>query len=161
MNSPTYGTLTIEEVAEKICQNVQQDTTREYNLVVGTDSQSADKTKVVVVIALHDVGHGGIFFYDVFYVKRIQSIGEKLIYETQMSLDYSKKLLTALEAYQETTGFDYQKHMNFSIHVDAGLVGPSKQVVPSVVGWIRSCGYDVVIKPDSFAACSVADKYSK
>lgn len=160
MKSLTYGTLTIEQVAEKICQHIQ-DSSREYTLVVGTDSQSADKTKVVVVIALHDVGHGGIFFYDVFYVKRLQNVGEKLIYETQMSLDYSRKLFEALDEYQKRTGFDYQKYLNFSIHVDAGLVGPSKQVVPSIVGWIKSCGYDVVIKPDSFAACSVANKYSK
>ena len=57
------------EVVRIICDRVKDDS-REFNVVVGTDSQNFDKTKVVVVIALHEVGHGGYFFYDVFHVKR-------------------------------------------------------------------------------------------
>ena len=48
-----------------------------------------------------------------------------------------------------------------SIHVDAGKNGPSCKVIPEIVGWIHACGYKAVIKPESVAACSIADKYSK
>jgi len=148
------------EVVRIICDRVKDDS-REFNVVVGTDSQNFDKTKVVVVIALHEVGHGGIFFYDVFHVKRLTNISDKLIFETQTSLEYAHSFVTELGKYCNETGCEYSNHFNFSIHVDAGHNGSSKQTISTIVGWIRSCGYDVVIKPDSFAACSIANKYSK
>ncbi len=160
MQSPTYGSLTMDEVVQKICERVK-DASHEYNVMIGTDSQNFDKTKVVVVVALHDVGHGGIFFYDITHVRRIQNVSEKLMYETQLSLECARKLMDAFAVYRDRTGFDFEKHLNFCIHVDAGLNGPSKQAIPAIVGWIKACGYDVVIKPESFAACSIANKYSK
>lgn len=160
MQSITYGEVSMAEVVRIICDKVQDDS-NEYNVVVGTDSQNFDKTKVVVVIALHEVGHGGIFFYDVFHVKRISNISEKLLFETQTSLEYAHSFVTELDKYCKESGCEYSTHFNFSIHVDAGIDGPSKQTISTIVGWIHSCGYDVVIKPDSFAACSIANKYSK
>ena len=78
-----------------------------------------------------------------------------------MSLQCAGQLMEAFERLKETTGFDYEKSLNFSIHVDAGYNGPSCQVIPEVVGWIRACGYNAVVKPESYAACSIANKYSK
>ena len=67
----------------------------------------------------------------------------------------------ALDELRDAGGFDYEKLLNFSIHVDAGKNGPSCKVIPEIVGWINACGYKAVIKPESVAACSIADKYSK
>lgn len=160
MMSPTLGKIDIPGIADVILKKVQSEP-GEYNVVVGTDSQNFDKTKVVVVIAMHHVGHGGIFFYDITYVRRIDQVGPKLLFETNLSLQYAMHLIQALDNLKEETGFDYEKHMSFSIHVDAGEMGDSKQVIPEIVGWITACGYKAVIKPDSFAACSIANKYSK
>lgn len=161
MVSPTMGTVSIEKVAEILKEKTLRSNSGEYNLMIGTDSQNFDTTKVVVVIALHHVGKGGVFFYDISHVPRINNVGQKLIYETQLSLEYAQKLIDAFDKLHETTGFDYSKHMNLGIHVDAGNNGPSKQVIPEIVGWIKACGYNVVVKPDSWAACSIANKYSK
>ena len=51
----------------------------------------------------------------------------------------------------------------FSIHVDAGKSdnGKTKELIPELVGWIKSCGYDCEVKPESFVASSIADKISK
>ena len=51
----------------------------------------------------------------------------------------------------------------FTIHVDAGRSekGKTKELIPELVGWIKSCGYDCEVKPDSFVASSIADKISK
>ena len=160
MKSPTHGQVSMKDIVRIICEKTQ-DESHKYNVVIGTDSQNLDRTKVVVVIALHDVGHGGIFFYDIFHVERINSVGQKLIYETQVSLEYANNFIQALTAYCEQNHVEYSDHFSFSIHVDAGLNGPSKEVISTIVGWIHSCGYDAVIKPDSFAACSVANKFSK
>ena len=159
MTSPTLGEVDIAKVAEIIKERVSNP--GEYNLMIGTDSQNFDKTKVVVVIALHHVGKGGIFFYDISHIHKINNIGQKLIYETQLSLQYAENLIKEFEKIHQETGFDYTEKINFGIHVDAGKNGPSKQVIPEIVGWIKACGYNVVVKPDSWAACSIANKYSK
>ena len=52
---------------------------------------------------------------------------------------------------------------SFVIHVDAGNSpdGKTRELIPDIVGWIRSCGYDCVVKPDSYTASSIADRISK
>ena len=91
---------------------------------------------------------------------KITNIKQKLYTETQMSLDCATQLMDAFEKRFEETGFDYTK-VQFSIHVDAGFNGPTKEVIPEIVGWVKSCGYDVHVKPESFVASSIADKLSK
>ena len=160
MVSPTNGRVSMDDIASIIRQKVL-DGHGEFNVMIGTDSQNFDQTKMVMVIALHNVGHGGIFFYEVSRVRRIVNVMEKLFFETTLSLQCAGQLMEAFERLKETTGFDYEKSLNFSIHVDAGYNGPSCQVIPEVVGWIRACGYNAVVKPESYAACSIANKYSK
>ena len=160
MVSPTNGQVSMDDIAAIIRQKVL-DGHGEFNVMIGTDSQNFDQTKMVMVIALHNVGHGGIFFYEVSRVRRIENVKEKLFFETTLSLQCAGQLMEAFERLKETTGFDYEKSLNFSIHVDAGYNGPSCQVIPEVVGWIRACGYNAVVKPESYAACSIANKYSK
>ena len=160
MQSPTLGELTMHEIAERIHEYTADETQR-YNVMIGTDSQNFDQTKVVVVIAVHCVGHGGIFFYEITRVRRISNIGQKLLYETQLSLECARKLIDALDELEVDTGFEYEKRLNFAIHVDAGENGPSRLVIPEIVGWITACGYKAIVKPESYAACSIANKYSK
>ena len=76
-------------------------------------------------------------------------------------MEYARKLMEAFEELKEQTGYDYERFLNFGIHVDAGENGPSRQVIPEIVGWINACGYKAVVKPDSYAACAIANKYSK
>ena len=159
--SNTYGSVEMHDIVRIVKNRIIGSLGNEFNIMVGTDSQNFDKTKVVSVIALHEVGHGGIFFYKVTHIHRINNVSQKLLYETQLSLDCAKSLIDAFVELEIETGFEYEKYLNFCIHVDAGINGPSKQVIPEVVGWIKSCGYDVSIKPESVAASSIANKYSK
>lgn len=160
MRSPTYGQVNMDQIAE-IIRDAFESGHGEFNVMIGTDSQNFDKTKMVMVIALHNVGHGGIFFYEISNVRRIENVKEKLIFETSLSLQCAEQLMEAFEKLKAKTGFDYERALNFSIHVDAGHNGPSCQVIPEVVGWIKACGYNAVVKPESYAACSIANKYSK
>ena len=161
MISPTYGKVSYEEIAENIKNFVEQDISAEYAVYIGTDSQNFDKTKIVTVIAVHKVGHGGKFFYEVSRLNRITDIRQKLYTETQMSLDCAEKLLDAMDTIQIETDFDYHQYLSFSIHVDAGYNGPTKQLIPEIVGWIKSCGLDCEVKPYSPAASAIANKISK
>ncbi len=63
MNSPTYGKVSLEQVIDIIKSVIDSAPEYKYKLFVGTDSQNFDETKMVMVIALHKVGAGGIFFY--------------------------------------------------------------------------------------------------
>ena len=158
--SPTYGQLTYDEVVSKIIEIVSKNPHDEFNITIGTDSQNFDQTKIVLVIVLHKVHKGGVFFYHISKINRIDNIRQKLFTETQMSLDCAEKLLGIFEKRFEETGFDYT-NMQFTIHVDAGQNGKTKSVIPEIVAWVKSCGYDCITKPDSYAASSIADKYSK
>lgn len=160
MKSITYGDVTIPDIVKIIDEYVEKNPHNEYQIIVGTDSQNFDKTKIVLVIAVIQASKGGIFFYDISCVDKIINIKKKLYTETQMSLDCASELLDAFEKYYDETGFDYTK-LNFSIHVDAGFNGPTREVIPEIVGWVKSCGYDVHVKPESFVASSIADKLSK
>lgn len=160
MKSITYGDVDIKQIVNIIDKLVSKNPMDEYQVVVGTDSQNFDKTKIVVVIALIRKSKGGIFFYDVTRVNRINNIKQKLMTETSISLDYATKLMEAFERHYNETGFDYTK-LHFSIHVDAGFNGPTKEVIPEIVGWIKACGWDVHVKPESYVASSIADKISK
>ena len=46
------------------------------------------------------------------------------------------------------------------IHADIGVSGPTKDMIKEVVGLIKSNGFQAKIKPESFAASIVADRFS-
>lgn len=162
MISPTYGSCSDEQMINIIANYIRSNckTSEGFNLVVGTDSQNYSDTKMVVVIAVQNVGHGGIFFYDILRIKRMSNIRQKLFYETSLSLKYADKLIPEIEKHCSQLNFDFN-HVNFCIHVDVGNKGKTSQLIPELVAWVRACGYDCKIKPDSFAASSIADKISK
>lgn len=160
MQSFTYGTVDMDRITEIIAENVTKGHSEEYQVVIGTDSQNFDKTKIVLVIAVIQHGKGGFFFYDISKVTKIRDIKQKLYTETQMSLDCAKELIEAFERLYDRTGFDYTQ-IHFTIHVDAGFNGPTREVIPGIVGWVKSCGFEVKVKPESYVASSIADKLSK
>lgn len=151
----------MQEVANLICEYLQEKADRSNHIVIGTDSQNFSDTKVVAVIAVYTEGKGGKFFYDVTHIKKIKNVQQKLHMETSMSLEYADKLLGELDKIKENTGFDYHNHCTIGIHVDAGYNGKSGAVIPELIGWITTMGYDVTVKPDSFVASSIADRISK
>ena len=159
--SPTYGEVSIGKMIDIMRAFYERNKHFDmpFNVIIGTDSQNFSKTKIVTVCAMQCEGHGGIYFYRVENVDRIQNVIAKLNYETHMSLDWANKILMEMT---ETTE-DLFVNVNFAIHIDAGYSdkGKTKSLIPSLVEWIHSCGYECYVKPDSFAASSIANKISK
>lgn len=160
--SNTYGEIELEEIPSKILDYMQK--MKHYGIplqiVVGTDSQNFDKTKVVSVIAVTCEGHGGIFFYEIERIKRINDVRMKLTEETTRSLNVMTKLVKILEKKEYA---ELRENSTLAIHVDAGWSDKSKtkELIPMLVGWIKACGYDCAIKPASYCASSIADRLSK
>ena len=160
--SQTYGELELKYIPNKIKEYYDKvkHFDSQFSIIVGTDSQNFADTKMVSVITCVCEGHGGIFFYEVSRQPLIHDVRTKLHIETYESLHIATELVKLLEMneYQEVF-----LNSNFSIHVDAGNndKGKTKQLIPELVGWIKACGYQCEIKPNSFAASSIADKISK
>lgn len=160
-NSQTYGKVDIQDIPKKI--QLYFDKMKHFDsifrVIIGTDSQNFDHTKIVNVIAVTCEGHGGIFFYRVTHENLIRDVRTKLHTETNQSLDIAMKLTDIME----TKYKELYDNILFSIHIDAGKSdkGKTKELIPELVGWIKACGYDCEIKPDSYAASSIADKISK
>lgn len=69
--------------------------------------------------------------------------------------------MAELEKAGEKRGLDPHDLFQYAIHVDAGENGPTMQLIPELVGWVRACGYEAVTKPKSYAASTLADTLSK
>lgn len=154
--------VSFDEMADRIINWIKSDPGRDYNLAIGTDSQTYDETKVVLAITLHKVGNGGIFFIKTLYHSafRKTQLHDKLYEETQTSLTATELLLEALlERDFDIT--DEQNNVHLTVHIDVGKNGKTNAYISELEGWVRAMGYDTAIKPDSYAASFVADKYSK
>ncbi len=160
--SATYGELEVNQIPEKILDyyNKMKHYDSAFQIVVGTDSQNFNYTKIVSVICVICEGHGGIFFYKVQGVDRITNVRQKLHTETDLSINIADEIMAILETepYEEVFC-----NSTFTIHIDAGKSdnGKTKELIPELVGWVKAVGYEVEVKPDSYAASSIADKISK
>lgn len=157
MFSITHGEVSFDEMCQLIKTYTSQDPNAEFEIAIGTDSQNFSYTKIPVTIGIHkivnNVGCGGIFFAEIKRVAKISNMKQKLFYETNLSLKYAFKLKQILD--QE------EIPKQISVHIDAGYNGPSSQFIDDLTGWVKSCGFESVVKPDSYMASSVANRLSK
>lgn len=160
--SQTYGKLSIRNIPEKIMDYVRRMDRYDapFQITVGTDSQNFSDTKIVSVIAVTCEGHGGIFFYEISRIRRITDVRLKLTEETTRSLEIMTSLVEELEKEEYR---EIRNKLSLAIHVDASWNdhGKTKELIPGLIGWIRACGYDCKVKPESYAASSIADRISK
>jgi hypothetical protein len=120
-------------------------------LHVGSDSQHyGGTTNYVTVVAVIDPGHGGRVFYRRQSIARAQSLAHKLFFEAELSLDTAVVL---------SRSFAH----DIVVHVDANedLRHMSSQYVRSLAGMVLGYGFQVRVKPDSWAATHVADSLVK
>lgn len=152
----------INEIANRVISYLLEDLEAEYEITVGTDSQTSKETKMVEVIAVHRKGLGGIYFYNIDYIPRVHSLKQKINEETSRSLTVANTLLDAMEFPLLEKGHLLEDlNVSFQIHCDIGKYGKTSVLIKEIVSWVTSQGYICMIKPDSYVASSIADKYSK
>lgn len=154
--SPTYGQMDLKKITQRIKEYIEEVPEAKYILTIGTDSQNHDQTKIVMVIALHRVGRGGIFFYDINKIPLLQNLRQKIVYETQMSLQLANELMAELERFDLD-----QYNIHYQIHCDIGKAGKTNELIPEITSWVKACGYECLIKPNSYTASAIANKFSK
>ena len=156
----TNGTLTMREAVDRIVEYINQEPDKEYDIAIGTDSMTYSTTQFVLAITVHRLHNGGIFFYKRLYHDKIANLRYKITQETSISVETANLLVDEFfEKGIDLTDKDGKIH--FHIHMDIGSDGPTKELIQELTGWITALGYDFEIKPDSYAASHIADRYSK
>ena len=153
--SPTYGPLELTQIREKILYFMAGDPEKQYQLVVGTDSQphNGEGVDFVTAIVIHRIGVGGVYFWKRTVNKKHYVLRQRMYEEATMSLDMAETVLALLHK-DGVTKYDVE------IHVDIGQYGDTREMIQEIVGMIRGSGYRVKTKPDSYAASKVADRYT-
>lgn len=152
--SPTLGSLSFEEVFGKLVEYMKEEPHHRYNLIVGTDSLLSTETLFVSAIIIHKVGRGGRYFYRKFKHRKLESLRQRIFYETSLSLDLASLLKDKLSK-------NGLSKLPVEIHMDVGNNGNTKEIIREVVGMVTGSGYAAVIKPDAYGATKVADRHSK
>lgn len=154
-NSPTFGSLALPEVREKILAFIASDPEREYQLVIGTDSQPHNGSGVdfVTAIIMRRIGNGGIYFWRRKAYKKVYVLRQRMYEEALMSLDMAETICTLFQD-DGITKYDIE------VHVDIGKYGQTRDMIQEIVGMVRGNGFAVRMKPESYGASSVADRYA-
>ncbi|NMA60864.1 MAG: hypothetical protein GX956_03145 [Firmicutes bacterium] len=151
--SPTKGKLSFDEVFDEVLSYASRFPEDNYRLIIGTDSQIREETCFVTALIVHREGKGGRFFYTRKWENHAHSLRQRIFYEASLSLNVASMFTEKLaESGQE---------LNMEIHLDVGNNGATKTLVKEVVGMVNGSGYLCRIKPDSYGASSVADRYTK
>lgn len=152
-HSLTYGPMTREQVFNKIAEAVASG--EQFEITIGTDSQTYSKSKIITVIAVHRVGKGGFFFWNTEYVPPMRSPRLKLYHETYKSLELAKMFSEFL--------VEWDLDVDLAIHVDMGKSkkGKTAELIAEISGWVMAEGFVCHHKPDSYAASCIADRLSK
>lgn len=158
--------VSYSQMVNLMANYIKQDSTASYEITVGTDSQCHEKTKIVEVIAVCRVGRGGIFFYHIEYMKKIEDLRQKIYEETSRSLENAHGLLDEiyLQIIRSDEDCDLDNlDIHFVVHCDIGRSRKSKTrvLVQEIMGWVEAEGFECVIKPDSYTASGIANKFSK
>ncbi len=159
--NPTKGKLKGEEVIREIINYMSEKPDKFYDIIVGCDSCSGEDPHFPIALVILRVGEGGRFFLKkIAYKERKfynwkERILEEVLLSCRMALylkeNFDKKIT------EEKQRFFYQFRY---IHADVGENGKTKDMIKEVTGLIKGNGFEPKIKPDSFVASSVADRFS-
>lgn len=161
--SYTYGKLSFNQVCDRLLDfyHKYKGEVDNIEIAVGSDSHNTHETRMVTAIVIYAEGKGGISFNFIEKLPRVNSVKEKLELETGRSLVTATTLIEVFENNDKYN--DLYLDCPISIHVDAGnsLKGKTRDLIKFISGWVHSTGFNCMIKPDSYAASSIADKISK
>ncbi|TRZ64619.1 MAG: hypothetical protein D4Q79_01130 [Spirochaetia bacterium] len=154
-NNAVGTKLSASDVARAVVKFMREDTSRRYKIFIGSDSEghAGDNTDFVTAVVVHRVGNGGRFFWRRAELKRFHNLHDRIIQEVLLSLDAAKEILESLRKFKDVPDFD------FEIHIDVGEKGETRSMTQEVIGMVRAYNFEPRIKPESYAATNVADRY--
>lgn len=156
-HSPTKGILTQDQVIKEIFKFLSEGKEK-YSLVIGTDSRGEKDANFITAIIIHRHSFGGRYFWQRTKKKKVKDLRQRIYLETELSLKIAKQILEKLDKSIKKKDKAFNK--NLEIHIDIGEVGPTRELIKEVVGWVQGNGFLVKTKPEAYGASIIADKYS-
>ncbi len=128
-----------------------------YEIHVGCDSHKISGRYIfAVVIAAYEPRRGGIYFFkrtrcgtDV--NERLDNLKIRLLREAQHSIEIANRIKELLGSSNITVHLDINPDKRF----------PSFHVLTDATSWVKSYGFECLVKPNSWAASGLADFYAK
>jgi predicted RNase H-related nuclease YkuK (DUF458 family) len=169
--SPSKGDMTFDKMLEEIFGYMKEYPEDNFEVIVGTDSPSSDKPFFPIAIVVLRTGFGGRFFlkkmnYPDSALKKFANVSTnwkmRILQEVYLSCELALSLREALSRYARS-GVARENELKYTfeyIHADVGEKGKTKEMVKEVTGLIKANGFEPKIKPFSFAATVVADRYT-
>ena len=162
--NPTKGNLSFNQVLDEVFGYIKEEPKEKYEIVVGCDSASDIRPSFPVVLVVLRKGLGGRFFltrikYSESEKKKFYNFQQRIIQEVCLSCEMALQFREAIREKIGASGISFNYQFEY-IHADVGQVGPTKDMIKEVVGLIKSNGFEPMIKPGSFAASVVADRFS-
>lgn len=159
--NPTKGEISFEQVQEEILSYMQELPERSYEIIVGCDSPAVEDPSFPLAVVVLRNREGGRFFLCRMrdpgrrFFNLHQRILQEVLYSCELALFLRDEF--ALRIRERHPGLRFAVRY---IHADVGENGPTRDMIKEVTGMIRGNGFEPCVKPQSFAASSVADRYS-
>ena len=158
--------ITTDELIKIVADYIRKNPEAAYDITIGTDSQTHKYCRMVEVICICRIGDGGIFFFRREDIPKIRVLKEKIVEETNRSIENATGFIDALqeELLEDNIDLDImfdEDRLAFAVHADIGYYGKTKELISEIVAWVHSAGFDCAIKPDSYTASGIANKFSK
>lgn len=151
--SPSKGKMQVNEMFEDILEFIRRYPKDSYRLIIGTDSQPGHETCFVTAVIIHREGKGAKFYYRRSYKNTPFTLRHRIFEEASRSLDMAGKVIDYLA--------QILPELTIEIHVDIGEKGRTRELIQQVVNMINMSGFLAKIKPYSYGATKVADRFTK
>ncbi|MDP2736080.1 MAG: ribonuclease H-like YkuK family protein [bacterium] len=160
--NPTKGPMDLQGVVEELVSYLKEKPHCRYEIIIGCDSSATEEpTFPVVVVVLRKKEGGRFFLTKVHYPapRKFYNLHDRILQEVLLSCELAlwlRENFTAAAKKEKLEASYLLKH----IHADIGENGATRDMIKEVTGLIRGNGFEPMIKPQSFAASSVADRFS-
>lgn len=159
--NPSVGRLSFSETVGEILAYLAEQPEKAYDVIVGCDSSSSDTPEFPLAIVVLRVGQGGRFFLRKISYPNRRFVGWKMRILQEVLLSCELALTLKEELQKRMAQKDFSPRYEFRyIHADVGEKGQTQEMIKEVTGIIRGNGFEPKIKPESFAASNVADRYT-
>jgi len=162
--NPSRGSLSVDGLLDEIASYIKEKPEKFYDIIVGCDSSSDQEPNFPVVVVILRVGEGGRFFLKrvTYQNRKFYNWKERILEEVLLSCQFALFLRENFEKKMKNSS-SAGEPLNWQfryIHADIGEHGQTRDMIKEVTGLIRGNGFEPRIKPESFVASTVADRYS-
>lgn len=159
--NPTRGNISGEEVIQEMMRYISEKPEKFYDIIVGCDSSSGDSPNFPIAVAILRKGEGGRFFlkkvtYPCSVNKKFVNWKNRIIEEVLLSCELALFMREEFNKRAHALNNYEFRH----IHADIGENGQTRDMIKELTGLIRGNGFEPKIKPESYIASVVADRYS-